>query len=497
MLEPWTLGGDRRPVGGRTGKSTVAKREPFVTDNPTIREPGMTTDRGTMSWFRSLKYYKALSLAGDPRGRTNVRLVSGGMPPSARAKHRPRSAEERRLRRLGWVWTFLFIDVLGSPSGGILGIPHIIGSAMTQGSLVVALVLALSLNPRVWVRPNWFLGLYSVLGITTLMMSVRFVTLGTAYRGFRLIGFLAVIWLITPWWGRLDLVLLRNQVRFVMLILCSVLLGLLLAPYQLSGGGRLGGVIWPIAATQVAHYAAELMGLTLLLWLCRMISRRSMLVVAVPSFLVLILTHTRTALLAALIGLLVAGLSLFTANRRVRQAFTAMIVVVAIGLPLSPFIANWLARGESSAELTSLTGRTNSWQLVIAEQRPETNKILGSGLSNDSVDGLAIDSSWFSVYQDQGLVGDALVAAMFLLLLLMAALRPRGPTRALALFLIVYCILASFTEDGAGIASQYALDLTIAASLLVTPLLPHRAEARPANSGSVNHDRVALARPSI
>jgi hypothetical protein len=36
-----------------------------------------------------------------------------------------------------------------------------------------------------------------------------------------------------------------------------------------------------------------------------------------------------------------------------------------------------------------------------------------------------------------------------------------------ALFLLVYCLIASFTETGLGQASTYMLDLTIAASLLV------------------------------
>jgi hypothetical protein len=35
------------------------------------------------------------------------------------------------------------------------------------------------------------------------------------------------------------------------------------------------------------------------------------------------------------------------------------------------------------------------------------------------------------------------------------------------LFLLVYCLIASFTETGLGGASTYMLDLTIAASLLV------------------------------
>ena len=101
---------------------------------------------------------------------------------------------------------------------------------MTQGALFMALVLALTINPRMRIRPNWFLGLYTVLAITSLMMSVRFVGLGTAYRSFRLIGFLFVLWLLTPWWGRRDLLMLRSQMRFLLLVLGSVVLGLLISP---------------------------------------------------------------------------------------------------------------------------------------------------------------------------------------------------------------------------------------------------------------------------
>ena len=40
---------------------------------------------------------------------------------------------------------------------------------------------------------------------------------------------------------------------------------------------------------------------------------------------------------------------------------------------------------------------------------------------------------------------------------------------ALALFLVVYCLVASFTEVGFTDASMYLLELTLAASLLVLP----------------------------
>ena len=344
--------------------------------------------------------------------------------------------------------------------------------------MFVAIVLVLTVNPRMRIRPNWFLGLYTLLAITSLMMSVRFVGLGTAYRSFRLAGFLFVLWMLTPWWGRRDLLVLRSQARLLVLVMASVVLGLLVAPGRALPGGRLSGAFWPIPSTQVAHYAAQLAGMTVLLWLCRLVSRRFALVVGVPALIVLILTHTRTALTAMVVALLVAGTSLFVARRRVRRTFaTVLVVIVVVGLPAAPFLTTWLARGESGQQIQNLTGRTIAWSVVLSSHRPETNVIFGSGLSNESVtgssnpalNGLPIDSSYVSIYQDQGIVGEVLVGAMFLLLLLMALYRARGPTRALALFLIVYCLIAGISESGLGGASQYLLDLTVAASLLTLP----------------------------
>ena len=88
-------------------------------------------------------------------------------------------------------------------------------------------------------------------------------------------------------------------------------------------------------------------------------------------------------------------------------------------------------------------------------------------MSNDFAGGQSIDSTWVDVYQNQGLVGDVIVGSILVAMLVLALSRPRGPTRAVALFLIVYCLFASFHEDGLGEASQYMLDLVLAASLLV------------------------------
>ncbi len=375
------------------------------------------------------------------------------------------------------IWCLLFFNAL-TPGTSVLPIPHRVAQLMTQGALIVAVILVLTINPRLRIRLNWFLGLYTLLAISSLMMTVRFAGIGTDFRTFRLIAFLFVLWLLTPWWGRRDLLLVRSQVWFLSLVLGSIVVGLLIWPGKALAQGRLSGTIWPIWATQVAHFAGELAGLVTLLWLCRLLSPRRALVVAVPALIVLVMTHTRTALVAMIAGLLVASLSLVLARRRVRRFFAAgLIVLVVVALPAAPLLAHWLTRGESAQGLTSLTGRTTAWSAVLSSQRPATNEIFGSGLSNDAVNissnptqnGLSIDSSWISIYQDQGIFGDLLVAAVLVLLLLIALCRARGPTRALALFLIVYCMFAGISESGLGSVSPYLLDLALAASIITFP----------------------------
>ena len=185
---------------------------------------------------------------------------------------------------------------------------------------------------------------------------------------------------------------------------------------------------------------------------------------------ILIGTHTRTALVGAIIGLGLASASLFLGHARVRRVSVSTVLgVVAAVLLFAPQIVTWLARGQSASEASQLTGRTQVWSDVFATPRPTLEQFFGSGLSNKSFEGLAIDSNWVATYVDQGWFGMVIAASILVLLLLMAVTHVRGPRRAMALFLIVYCIVASITETGLGDASPYLLDLVVAASLLVSP----------------------------
>jgi hypothetical protein len=251
-----------------------------------------------------------------------------------------------------------------------------------------------------------------------------------------------------------------------------VLLGLLIAPGRAlhNNLGRLAGVIWPMEPTQVAQYAAVAAGMTLVLWLARRLSGRVALAGSIFAIAILLLTHTRTALVGLAAGILVAGLSLFTINGRVRKFFaagaTAVLIVV---LTVAGVVSHWLARGENAQGLTSLTGRTNFWALVLNVPRTKFQEIFGFGLSNAGINGLPIDSNWLSSYMQEGLFGVVICAMILVWLFVTAFFQPAGVRRALALFLVVYCLVASFTEDAFSDASTYLLHLIVAASLVIAP----------------------------
>jgi len=293
--------------------------------------------------------------------------------------------------------------------------------------------------------------------------------IGTIYRTFRLVEFVAALWLLTPWWGRSDIVLVRYHMKWLSIALGSVLLGLLILPGHAMAAGRLSGILWAMPPTQVAHYAAITTGLAIVLWLSGELPNRVSLIIIGLGATILVLTHTRTALAGLIAGTFVAGLSLIVAKARVRKAFAAAGVAAAAALlSLSNVLTKWIARGEGTGQLSELTGRTKVWGQLLAFPRGKFQEIFGFGLSNSSFNGLPIDSNWLSSYQEQGLVGVTLCATMLLFLLLNACFRPRSVQRALAFFLITYCLVASFTEDGFTDATTYLLELTLAASLLVS-----------------------------
>jgi hypothetical protein len=394
----------------------------------------------------------------------------------------PDEAYDRKVRRtVGFSWALLLLNTLtfypktwsGQPL--FIPIPSIVGKAVTQGALPLALLAALSVNRRIAIRPNIFLCLASLLAIEAAMNCVEATHLGTYYRTIRLATFLITLWVLTPYWGRRDLLLVRCHLRAAYVVLASILLGLIVAHHTAMAQGRLAGAIWPTPPTQVAEFAAVTTGIVVVLWMGGQMSGRFVLPVSAVSITILLLTHTRTALVAMIGGIVVGGLSLYASRARVRKIFAIGSVAASVGgIAASGFLTTWLVRGENTQELTKLTGRTLVWSAVDNIPRTKFQDLFGFGLSNKSFNGLPIDSNWLASYLDQGLFGVGVCAVILVFLLVTAFFQPRGIQRALALFLVTYCLAASFTETGFSDASTYLLYLALAASMLV----PRMAAAR-------------------
>lgn len=370
-------------------------------------------------------------------------------------------------------WAALVMNVLTfGGTATLLPIPVSIGKLVAQGSLPLALLLVLVANPRGLLRVNFFMILLTVLAVLGLIVSIHNeFFLGSTYRAVRFLLFVTVLWLLTPWWGRRDMLLLRCHRRVVWVALGTVLLGAALSPgLAFSFDGRLAGVIWPIWPTGVAHLAATLFGTSVVLWICRVITGRHASLALVISGAVLIATHTRTAVLGTVVGLIVATASLLLGNVRARRvALVSGAATAVAAMFFASALTTWALRGQRADQVGELTGRTKVWSGVFETPRALVEEVFGSGLSNQSFNGLSIDSSWVSMFVDQGLVGVFLLTTVMLLLFIMAATRERGPERAAALFLLTYCVVASFTETGLGAAAPYQLDLVLAAALLVPP----------------------------
>ena len=204
------------------------------------------------------------------------------------------------------------------------------------------------------------------------------------------------------------------------------------------------------------------------LWMGRKASGRATLAGVTLGIAELLLSHTRTALVGLVAGLIVAGISL--SNARVRRFFTTTAAIAAVGVVIAASaVASWLTRGEGVEGLRTLTGRTNFWEAVLNTPRTPFQEIFGFGISNASVNGLPIDSNWLSAYMEEGILGVLICALVLLALFAAILLKTSGLARALALFLVTYVLVASFTEDAFSDVTTYVLHLTVAASLIPLP----------------------------
>ncbi|WP_435583076.1 O-antigen ligase domain-containing protein [Amycolatopsis thermoflava] len=391
---------------------------------------------------------------------------------------RPRTLDEddvarspRTFRILGAIWALMIFNTLATQGvSALIPIPRPVTQALTMSAVGIAFALALILNPRVKIRPSAFLVLLSLLLVASFASSVRMESgFGSLFRCARLGLFVGTLWLISPWMNG-SIWFVRQHIRVLTVLLASVAVGLVISPGLAMpelNDGRLTGVLWPLTPTQIGQYAAIVAGLAVLLWINRLTDARSVVMVAGPAIVLLVLTHTRTATLGLVSGLVVAMLSMWLTSGRARKAFAWGIAGAGIGaVLLGPLLQTWVLRGQDAENFGNLTGRAKVWERLLSAPRTWFEEIFGTGLSNKSFDGLPIDNSWLAVYHEQGYLGATIVVLFLVTLVVVAIARPPSPGRACALFLITYCLAASYTEAGLGDASPYLLHLAVAAGLL-------------------------------
>ena len=211
----------------------------------------------------------------------------------------PLTSERLIRRRVYLTWFLLYFNTLTFfPGVSFIHIPSSIGKGIAQATLAFALLCALSLNRRLLLRPNILLFLVTLIVLGTILTTLQPQHFGTVFRTFRFAGFVVTLWLLTPWWGRRDLLLLRCHLMALSIVLGSVLVGLVVSPGHALTEGRLAGALWPMQPTQVAHYAAVMIGVVVVLWFCGNVRGRTAAIVAAVAGIELILSHTRTALIA-------------------------------------------------------------------------------------------------------------------------------------------------------------------------------------------------------
>ncbi|WP_443055821.1 O-antigen ligase domain-containing protein [Streptomyces sp. NBC_00690] len=402
-------------------------------------------------------------------------------------------------KAVGLVWGLLILNTLGSAGAKtIIPLPRSLIQMVTMGALLAAFTLALALNLRLRIRASAFLLLLTLLLVPSVISSVHLESgLGALFRCTRLALFVGTLWLLSRWWDG-GVLFVRHHIRMYFAVLGSVAAGAVISPGAAVPelyGGRLVGALWPLTPPQIGQYAAVIIGLTVLLVLGRRADRNSAVVIIVPSLVLLALTHTRTATLGLLIGLVLAIGSLVLTSAAARRFFAwAVLCAVVAAVALSSALQAWFLRGQSQENFSNLTGRAKVWDALLAAPRTTSEYLFGVGLGDKSFGGLPIDNSWLAVYHEQGLTGAVIVAAVFLVLGGVALLRPPSLQRACAIFLISYCAIASYTEAGLGDASPYLLHLAVAASLLTstaattplsTPAVPRRRLPRFARGSEV------------
>ena len=106
--------------------------------------------------------------------------------------------------------------------------------------------------------------------------------------------------------------------------------------------------------------------------------------------MIVLLTHTRTATIGLIVGVTAAMLSLVVVRRRARRCLVVLLVVAALAaVPFAGLVSTWFDRGQSSEELSGLTGRAKVWDQIVSRASVESRAMARFGAVGQVVSGPA------------------------------------------------------------------------------------------------------------
>jgi hypothetical protein len=250
-------------------------------------------------------------------------------------------------------------------------------------------------------------------------------------------------------------------------------------------GYRLQGVLIPMLPPRVGEVGAILLGLAIIAFFARKISFIPAGVMISIGMVLVAASRTRTAAAAVAVGLVLA---LFLTRKSWFSRIASISVPALLGLAflVIPSLQTWLLRGQGTKQISSLSGRTTSWQYVLDEDLSLQTAIIGHGLGNKRVllrrgegdiDVMAIDNSWLSLYWETGLLAVAIVGIAFILAWISVLRAPTPYIKASGALLLGYVSVASLNESGLSDLSSMTLHLLVAAAVCDADRL--RAKAHP------------------
>jgi hypothetical protein len=308
-----------------------------------------------------------------------------------------------------------------------------------------------------------------------------------------LIGLLMLFLLWGPLIQRPERLIRAHLIAHVLLGL-TVVLSLVYRPSEawrplssLGSGFRLQGVIVPMLPPRVGEVGAIMAGLALIALLARRLPVLPAGAVIAAGTILVVLSKTRTAAAAVAFGLVLA---LFLTRKTWFGRLLTLCVPGLVGLLFLsiPSLHTWLLRGQSTKMISSLSGRTTSWQYVVDEQVSLQTAIIGHGLGNKrvlltrgegNIDVMAIDNSWLSLYWETGLMAVTIVGIAMIVAWVSVLRAPTPYVRACGALLMGYVTAASLNETGLSDLSSMTLHLLVAAAVCDSDRLRSRARAGP------------------